>query len=166
MIAAAVRSRLERGARSPLPLPPPRRPRLRLARAAQPLRPVRPAGPQRALLVEDDPAVAAIVRHRLTKAGYVLRHVSDGTEALQALEDALPDLAILDIKLPGMDGLELLSRLRALPGASATRVIMLTASSNEHDMVRAFGLGADDYLMKPFSPTELMVRVERLQRRA
>jgi DNA-binding response OmpR family regulator len=123
------------------------------------------ASGNRVLLVEDDRSVAAIIRHRLTRSGYELHHWSNGAEALDSLDSARPDLAILDIKLPGMDGLELLARLRDRPETRAIPVIMLTASAAEEDMVRAFALGADDYLIKPFSPTELMARVSRLERR-
>jgi DNA-binding response OmpR family regulator len=164
LIVAAVASRLGRGGTVAAPAP-------RAPVEATPLPAPAPAltpasgEPRQVVLVEDDPAVAAIIRHRLSKAGFVLHHATDGVEGASLLDRVRPDLAILDLKLPGRDGLDLLAQLRARTETASIPVIMLTASADEQDMVRAFALGADDYLMKPFSPTELTIRVERLRRR-
>jgi DNA-binding response OmpR family regulator len=181
LIVAAVTSRLGRAGpaaaaltapREPAPAPAPTPTSLPTPPPPPAPSPPAPApepsasGPRRVVLVEDDPAVAAIVRHRLAKAGYALHHATDGIEGSTLLDTVRPDLAILDLKLPGRDGLELLSQLRSRPETASIPVIMLTASSDEQDMVRAFALGVDDYLMKPFSPTELTIRVERLRPRS
>ena len=155
MIAAAVASRLARQAPDPAPTAP----------APGPSASGGMAAPAQVLIADDDPLIASIVTHRLGKAGHTVRHVSDGAAVLAALDGQRPDLLILDIKMPEMDGLEVLRRIRAAPTPRPLPVIILTALSNEADVVRGFGLGADDYLVKPFSPTELSVRVERLLRR-
>jgi DNA-binding response OmpR family regulator len=122
-------------------------------------------GPAKVIIAEDDPLVARIVSHRLGKGGHLITHVTDGAAALAAIAGTRPDLLILDIKMPEMDGLEVLRRLRADAATRTLPVILLTALGEEEDVVRGFGLGADDYLVKPFSPTELAVRVDRLLRR-
>jgi DNA-binding response OmpR family regulator len=114
------------------------------------------------LLVEDDPMVAAILRHRLEREGFEVLHFTDGVQALAAVEGRSLALAILDIKVPGMDGFELLDRLRKSSAAAGVPIVMLTALGAEQDVVRGFELGADDYMVKPFSPAEVMARVHRL----
>ena len=152
VVVAAVEGRLKRDRAAPSAAPP----------AAVP---AAPAGPARIYLAEDDPLIAKIVTHRLGKGGHVLTHVGDGAAVLERVAAARPDLLILDIKMPEVDGLEVLRRLRADPGTRTLPVILLSALGEEEDVVRGFGLGADDYLVKPFSPTELAVRVDRLLRR-
>ncbi len=140
----------------------------RILAAAAPSRPSAgpvPPRPGRILLAEDDLLMAAMVRHRLEKAGYELRHVTTGTAALAAAEQDPPDLFVLDIKMPEMDGLELLRRLHAVEWGKAIPAIMLTALGSDQDLERAFAEGAEDYMVKPFSPAELLARVERLMRR-
>jgi len=121
-----------------------------------------PAGTQSVLLAEDDALVAALIIDRLSRDGFELVHCSDGESALAEARRNPPDVAILDVKMPKMDGFELLSHFRDIPELAKTPVIVLTAMGSEHDVVRGFDLGADDYVLKPFSPTELAARVQRL----
>jgi DNA-binding response OmpR family regulator len=122
---------------------------------------VPPAG-KRVLLVEDDDLVATIVKHRLTRAGFEIIHYADG---IAARDNANADglcLGILDIKIPGIDGFELLENLRSRPEFARVPFIILTALGGERDVVRGLSLGASDYILKPFSPAELLARVQRL----
>ncbi|MDT8341544.1 MAG: response regulator [Longimicrobiales bacterium] len=123
---------------------------------------VRPPTVNTALLVEDDSVGAALVRFRLEKDGFEVVHFEDGARALEAARGGPHALAILDGRLAGMDGFELLERLRELDHYREVPVIMLTGMGRDEDIVRGFELGADDYLVKPFSPAELMARVHRL----
>jgi two-component system, OmpR family, response regulator ResD len=117
----------------------------------------------RVLVVEDDPTVAEVVLAYLRREGYDADHAADGPTALAAAEAARPDLVILDLMLPGMDGLEVCRRLRQ---AGPVPVIMLTALGSENDRVLGLEVGADDYVTKPFSPRELTLRVRSVLRRA
>lgn len=117
------------------------------------------------LVAEDDPLSAKILRHRLEREGFVILHYSDGVEAMEGAVTEGIDLAILDVKMPGMDGFELLERLRKVPAYEDIPIIMLTSMGREEDIERAFELGADDYMLKPFSPSELLARVRRLLKR-
>ena len=92
-------------------------------------------------------------------------HYDSGSAAFEAALAEIPDLVILDVKMPGMDGFEVLERLRRTPAYRTVPIIMLTSMGSEADVVRGFRLGADDYILKPFSPTELSARVRRLLRR-
>jgi len=114
------------------------------------------------LVAEDDDLVAALILDRLGRDGYEMVRCRDGVEALAAAQQHPPDVAIVDVKMPKMDGFELLTRLRENDALADVPVIVLTAMGSEHDVVRGFDLGADDYMLKPFSPTELAVRVQRL----
>ena len=125
-----------------------------------------PDRPAAILLADDDPLIASIVRHRFKKAGHRVDHVADGAAALRAIAQQRPDLLILDLKMPELDGLGVLRHLRGDPELKSLPVIILTALGDEQDVLRGFSLGADDYLAKPFSPAELAVRVDRLLRRA
>jgi DNA-binding response OmpR family regulator len=119
--------------------------------------------PQRILVVDDDATVAEVVERYLRRDGYEVEIVADGRTALdRALADP-PDLVVLDLMLPGMDGLDVCRRLRAL---APVPVIMLTARGDESDRVVGLELGADDYVAKPFSPRELVARVRAVLRRA
>jgi DNA-binding response OmpR family regulator len=122
------------------------------------------AMPQRVLVVDDDPTVSDVVRRYLERAGYEVDHAADGLAALDRFADRLPDLVVLDLMLPGVDGLEVCRRLRE--GGSGVPVIMLTALGEEADRVLGLQLGADDYVTKPFSPRELVLRVQSVLRRA
>ena len=120
-------------------------------------------GPTRVLVVEDDATVAEVVVRYLEREGFEVEWVADGREALERAEKALPDLVVLDLMLPGLDGLEVCRRLR---GLAPIPVIMLTARGEESDRVLGLELGADDYVSKPFSPRELTARVKSVLRRA
>jgi DNA-binding response OmpR family regulator len=112
--------------------------------------------------VEDDRVTASLIRHRLEKDGFEVVHYDDGQVAYNAVEGGASfSLAIVDVKLPGMDGFELLQRVRELRHSSDTPVIMLTSMGREADIVRGFELGANDYVLKPFSAVELLARIHR-----
>jgi DNA-binding response OmpR family regulator len=117
------------------------------------------------LLVEDDPAIAALMRQHLEQAGYAVRHESDGAVAAQVLQAHSFDLVLLDLGLPGTDGWDLCRQLRATQGRY-TPLIIVSARSAEAHRVLGLELGADDYLAKPFSMLELVARVRALLRRA
>jgi DNA-binding response OmpR family regulator len=121
-----------------------------------------PEAPHRILVVEDDDIVAAVIEHRLKKAGFVTVRVDDGSDGFQAVRDTPFDLVVLDVKLPGMDGFDLLRRIRETPDIQALPIIILSALDAGEDVVRGLNLGADDYVSKPFSPAELMARIRRL----
>lgn len=115
------------------------------------------------LVVEDEPTIAEAVASRLRSEGYDVSVVGDGPAAVDACASLRPDLVVLDIGLPGFDGLEVCRRIqthRRIP------VVMLTARDDEADMLVGLGVGADDYLMKPFSPRELVARIKAVLRRA
>lgn len=119
----------------------------------------------RILVAEDDPISATILQHRLEKEGLEVTHIPNGRHAYEHAVEETPDLVILDVKMPGMDGFEVLERLRRVQVFSTVPIIMLTSMGSEADVVRGFQLGADDYVLKPFSPIELSARVQRLLRR-
>jgi DNA-binding response OmpR family regulator len=116
------------------------------------------------LVVEDERTIADIVSRYLTRAGYATRVAHDGAHALAAVAEARPDLIVLDIMLPGVDGLQVMRRVRQ-HDRDATAIILLTAKGEEQDRVSGLRLGADDYLTKPFSPAELVARVDAVLRR-
>jgi DNA-binding response OmpR family regulator len=119
--------------------------------------------PTRVLVVEDDRTVAEVVTRYLEREGFAVESVGDGQEALARADAQLPDLVVLDIMLPGLDGLEVCRRLRS---RAPIPVVMLTARGSEEDKVLGLELGADDYVSKPFSPRELTARVKAVLRRA
>ena len=119
---------------------------------------------QRILVVDDDPTVSDVVRRYLERAGYDVVLAADGHAALSAYARERPDLVVLDLMLPGMDGLQVCRQLRA--GSDGVPIIMLTALGEESDRVLGLQLGADDYITKPFSPRELVLRVQSVLRRA
>ena len=114
------------------------------------------------LVVEDEASIRKIVRTYLESAGFSVVCVDNGPEALLLAEEQQPDLVVLDLNLPGMDGVEVATRLRQ---RSEVYIMMLTARSEERDRVAGLRIGADDYLTKPFSPRELVARVEAILRR-
>ena len=118
------------------------------------------------LLAEDDPVIAALVRHRLSRDGFDVVHAANGNDALALAEQGRIALMILDVNMPGLSGLALLERLRKHVAFQRTPIMMLTSMGNESDIARALALGADDYVVKPFSPVELLARVRRLIARA
>jgi len=117
------------------------------------------------LVVEDEQDIADLVKYHLEKAGLPARTVGDGKQALALIVREHPDLLVLDLMLPGMDGLELCRRLRADSATRAIPIVMLTARGDEVDRILGLELGADDYLAKPFSPRELVARVKAVLRR-
>ena len=118
---------------------------------------------KRVLIVEDEIKIARLVRDYLHQAGFDVLEASDGLSALSLARAEKPDMILLDLGLPGMDGLDVTRRLRA---TSAVPIIMLTARSEETDRVVGLELGADDYVIKPFSPKELVARIRAVLRRA
>jgi two-component system, OmpR family, response regulator ResD len=117
----------------------------------------------RVLVVDDDPTVAEVVSGYLDRAGYLVDRAAEGPEALARAAEHRPDLVVLDLMLPGMDGLEVCRRMR---GRGPVPVIMLTARGDEDDRILGLEVGADDYVTKPFSPRELVLRVESVLRRS
>ena len=121
---------------------------------------------QHLLMIEDDARLAAMVGEYLTQSGFVVTHMPDGESGLGALQDKPVDLVVLDLMLPGVDGLEVCRRIRALPGdAARVPVLMLTAKGDPMDRVVGLEIGADDYLPKPFEPRELLARIRAVLRR-
>ncbi|MGW6022520.1 response regulator transcription factor [Streptomyces sp. NPDC055099] len=120
-------------------------------------------GPLRVLVVDDDPTVAEVVAGYLERGGFQVDRAEDGPGALERAGVLRPDLVVLDLMLPGMDGLEVCRRLR---GKGPVPVIMLTARGDEDDRILGLEVGADDYVTKPFSPRELVLRVESVLRRS
>jgi DNA-binding response OmpR family regulator len=118
---------------------------------------------QRVLVVEDEQSLAFGVRDALTHAGFHVELSHDGKQALERIRSGEHDLVVLDLMLPSMNGLDILATLRA--ERRDVRVVILTALTSESDLVRGFELGADDYMKKPFSPRELVARVEAQFRR-
>jgi two-component system phosphate regulon response regulator PhoB len=123
------------------------------------------AGGERILVVDDEPDIIALVAYHLVKHGYRVSTASDGNEAVRAAKQELPALIILDLMLPGKSGYDVLEELRANPATHETAVLMLTARKEEEDRIRGLALGADDYLTKPFSPQELVLRIAAILRR-
>ncbi|MGD8700487.1 MAG: response regulator transcription factor [Gemmatimonadales bacterium] len=121
---------------------------------------------RRILVVEDEPDIAALVAYQLAHAGFGVRTASTGAEALRALEMDPPDLMVLDLLLPEVNGLDILQAVRSKEETQRLPVVVLTARGEEQDRIRGLELGADDYLAKPFSPRELVLRVEAVLRRS
>lgn len=119
----------------------------------------------KALIVDDEQAIVDLVRHHLEKEGLVCLEASEGETALQLAQTEQPDLLVLDLMLPGIDGLEICRLLRRDPATANVVIIMLTAKAEEVDRVVGLEMGADDYIVKPFSPRELVARVKAVLRR-
>ena len=117
------------------------------------------------LIVEDEEDIRELVSHHLLKEGYQVAGVASGEEALSVAERQAPDLVLLDVMLPGIDGLTVCRQLRASPKTANVAIMMLTAKSEEADIVRGLNLGATDYVTKPFSPKVLLARVRAVLRR-
>lgn len=128
------------------------------------MNPATPA-PERILVVDDEPEIVALVAYHLAKAGFRVATASNGQEALELARRERPSLIVLDLMLPGMSGFDVLEQLRADESMRDTAVLMLTARREEPDRIRGLSLGADDYLTKPFSPAELVLRVQAILRR-
>ncbi|HEU5210894.1 MAG TPA: response regulator transcription factor [Longimicrobiales bacterium] len=123
------------------------------------------ASPARILVVEDERDIAALVAYHLTKEGYRVRTAEGGAEALEAAASERPDLLVLDLMLPGFSGYDVLQEIRRRPELADVPVVVLTARRDEADRVKGLELGADDYVTKPFSPRELVLRVGAVLRR-
>jgi DNA-binding response OmpR family regulator len=115
------------------------------------------------LVADDDADLRELIAFTLAGAGYLVVKAADGSSAVRRFEEELPDLAVLDINMPGLSGFQVCEAIRA---RSRVPVMMLTVRGEEADLVRALDLGADDYLTKPFSPRTLLARIKALMRRA
>jgi two-component system alkaline phosphatase synthesis response regulator PhoP len=120
---------------------------------------------ERIVVIEDEPDILELIRHNLAREGFRVSFAADGDDGYQMVVDQLPDLVLLDLMLPGMDGLEVCRRLKEDPATRSVPVVMVTAKGEESDIVLGLGLGADDYVPKPFSPRELLARVRAVLRR-
>jgi DNA-binding response OmpR family regulator len=119
------------------------------------------------LMIEDDARLAQMVSEYLTQSGFGVEHALDGNTGMDLLQQHAPDLVILDLMLPDVDGLEVCRRIRALPGPlSKVAVLMLTAKGDPMDRIVGLEIGADDYLPKPFEPRELLARIRAVLRRS
>jgi diguanylate cyclase (GGDEF)-like protein len=121
---------------------------------------------ERILVVDDDPFIARLLEIELNAAGYEVRLASDGREALDRVEDSLPDLVLADAMMPNMDGFELTRRLRQDSRTATVSIIMLTARGLSADKLEGFAVGVDDYIVKPFDTPELLARIRGVLRRA
>ena len=128
--------------------------------------PPAPAPGERVLVVDDEPDIAALVAYHLARTGYRVVTAATGGDALAAARRERPALVVLDLMLPDRSGFDVLERLRADEATRGVAVLMLTARGGEPDRIRGLSLGADDYLAKPFSPQELVLRVGAILRRA
>ena len=123
------------------------------------------SGRERVLVVDDEPDIVALVAYHLAKSGYAVSTASNGTDGLALARREKPSLMVLDLMLPGLSGLEVMQKLRSDPDTARIAVLMLTARREESERIEGLTLGADDYLTKPFSPQELVLRVAAILRR-
>lgn len=117
------------------------------------------------LVIEDEEDILALIHFNLVKAGFRVECATTGEEGYKKARDLRPNLILLDLMLPGMDGIEVCRKLRQVPDTSETPIIMLTAKSEEHDVISGLESGADDYIPKPFSPQVLVARIRAVLRR-
>ena len=122
--------------------------------------------PAKVLIVEDEESIVTLLSYNLQAEGYSVVHTPSGTDAMMVMQEERPDLIILDWMLPGLAGIEICRQIRARPETKGLPVIMLTARGEEGDKIRGLQTGADDYVVKPFSVSELVARVKALLRRA
>ena len=120
---------------------------------------------QKVLVVEDEPDILEVIDYNLTREGFRVLQARDGERGLALARSELPDALVLDLMLPGMDGLEICRRLRADDVTRSLPIVMVTAKGEESDIVVGLSIGADDYLVKPFSPRELIARLRAVLRR-
>jgi two-component system phosphate regulon response regulator PhoB len=120
---------------------------------------------QKILVVEDEPDILEVIEYNLTREGFRVLTARDGEDGLRKAKQELPDAVVLDLMLPGIDGLEICRRLRADDVSRNVPILMVTAKGEEADIVVGLGIGADDYLVKPFSPRELVARLRAVLRR-
>jgi len=121
---------------------------------------------ERILIVDDEPDIVELLDYNFRQAGYVVVTASDGTSAMAEIRRQKPDLVLLDLMLPDVSGTEVCRRLRKDPATESMPIVMITARGEEIDRVVGFELGADDYVVKPFSPREVMLRVQAVLRRS
>ncbi len=117
------------------------------------------------VVIEDEPDILEVLSYNLKREGYEVFNASDGLRGLALVKREVPDLVLLDLMLPGMDGVEICSTIKKDAQTSSTLIIMVTAKGEESDIVLGLGVGADDYISKPFSPKELVARVKAVLRR-
>jgi len=117
------------------------------------------------IIIEDEPDILEVLSYNLKREGFEVFSATNGTLGLSLAEKELPDLILLDLMLPGMDGIEICSSIKNNPVAQNALIIMVTAKGEESDIVLGLGVGADDYITKPFSPKELVARVKAVLRR-
>jgi DNA-binding response OmpR family regulator len=129
----------------------------------QDLKPLPGQAKRTALVVEDDQIVAMLLEHILSRRGFSVQTARDGNQGANLIETlpAPPELVLLDVMLPYLDGFELIKKIRRQPGWGEVPIIMLTAKSQEQNIVRALDIGANDYVVKPFRPGELLARIRR-----
>lgn len=120
---------------------------------------------EKVVVIEDEPDIREVIEHNLSREGYNVRSTRDGEDGLGLVKKEAPDLVLLDLMLPGLDGIEVCRRLKADPLTRGIPVVMVTAKGEESDVVLGLGMGADDYVSKPFSPKELIARVKAVLRR-
>jgi len=121
--------------------------------------------PKRILVIEDETDILEVIEYNLLREGYKVVCVSDGDEGVETARSFAPDLVLLDLMLPGLDGIEVCKRLKGDSVTGSIPIIMVTAKGEESDIVLGLGVGADDYVTKPFSPRELIARVKAVLRR-
>src|SRR5580700_7444569 len=126
---------------------------------------IAPVSSERVLVVDDEPDIVALVAYHLAKSGYRVSTAANGYDALGLARQERPALVVLDLMLPGLSGFDVFEQLRGDDGTRDVAVLMLTARRDEPDRIRGLSLGADDYLTKPFSPQELVLRVGAILRR-
>jgi two-component system alkaline phosphatase synthesis response regulator PhoP len=117
------------------------------------------------VVIEDEPDIQEVIEYNLLREGFRVRSVGDGEEGLRLVQESSPALVLLDLMLPGLDGIEVCRRLKGDPRTRSIPIIMVTAKGEESDIVLGLGIGADDYVTKPFSPKELVGRVKAVLRR-
>lgn len=125
-----------------------------------------PEGAVTVLVADDDDDIRDLVVFKLSQAGYAVRAVADGRDALEAIRSTPPDLAVLDVMMPGLNGMDVTREVRKDDDLREVRIILLTARAQEGDVETGFSLGADDYVIKPFSPRELVSRVKAVLARS
>ena len=118
------------------------------------------------MVVEDDADIRELLRYNLAQEGYAVEEAGDGAQGLKLIERRVPDLLVLDLMMPGMSGLELCRKLRAAPATVMLPILIVTAKGEEVDRILGLEMGADDYVVKPFSPREVVARIKALLRRA
>jgi two-component system phosphate regulon response regulator PhoB len=120
---------------------------------------------ERVVVIEDEPDILEVIHYNLSREGFEVVGVRDGDEGIEAVRTTNPELVVLDLMLPGTDGLEICRKLKTDPVYRSVPIVMVTAKGEESDIVLGLGLGADDYVTKPFSPKELIARIKAVLRR-